>query len=62
VKRPFREGIDQGVMRGGASAILGVEGGGAPGGSSAREPVAAAPAGRPGEEDDRAGWAGWANH
>jgi hypothetical protein len=37
-----------------------VEGGGAPGGgNSAREAVVAAPAGRPEEEDDRAGRAGW---
>jgi hypothetical protein len=37
-----------------------VEGGGAPGGGSAREPAAAAPAGQSGEEDDQAGRAGWA--
>jgi hypothetical protein len=32
-----------------------VKGGGAPGGGSVLEPAVAAPAGRPGEEDDRAG-------
>jgi hypothetical protein len=37
-----------------------VERGGAPGGgNSAREAAVAAPAGRPEEEDDRAGRAGW---
>jgi hypothetical protein len=46
---------------GGATrAILGVEGGGAPGGGSPLLPAAVAPGGRPREEDDRAGRAGWA--
>jgi hypothetical protein len=45
----------------GALAISEAEGGGAPrGGSRTREAAVAAPAGRPGEEDDRAGRAGWA--
>jgi hypothetical protein len=53
------------VMRGGggsdAPAISGAEGGGAPGGGArACEAIVAAPAGRPREEDDRAGWASWA--
>jgi hypothetical protein len=38
---------------GGAPAVSAVEGGGAPGGGSACEPAALA--GRPREEDDRAG-------
>jgi hypothetical protein len=42
------------------AAVLGGEGGVASGGGTAREPTAAAPAGRPGEEDDRVGRASWA--
>jgi hypothetical protein len=45
--------------RSGAPTILEVEGGGAPGGGACAREVAVA-AGRPGEEDDRAGRAGWA--
>jgi hypothetical protein len=45
----------------GAPAISGAEGGGAPGGGTRTRGVAVvAPASRPGEEDDRAGRAGWA--
>jgi hypothetical protein len=43
----------------GAPAISGVERGGAPGGSSAHKPAAVVLAGQLGEEDDRAGRAGW---
>jgi hypothetical protein len=42
MKTTVLKGIGRGVMRGGALAIMGAEGGRAPGGSSAREPSAAA--------------------
>jgi hypothetical protein len=45
------------IIGGGAPTVSRVEGGGAPGGGSACESAAA---GRPGQEDDPTGRAGWA--